>query len=230
MMTSGSSAMARASAMRRPMPPESSPGRRPSAPRNPTAFSSITSRSCRGHRRSAAPGPRSCSQGFPSPTIIPRNRRPLSRRCSKLCPPKKAREPRMGIVDRVKNIPLTPKTEWDVTAAETTPNQALVTGYVRPLALIAALAGFLSSAVIGHSMGFLGGTFRMPILWALAMLVFHIVAGVAGVYLLAFIVEALAPTLRWEKNFNQARKLVAYAYTAGAGGAGLGILPYLGRR
>ncbi len=134
----------------------------------------------------------------------------------------------MGIVDRVKNILLTPKTEWDVIAAETTPNQALVTGYVLPLVVIAALAGFVSSAVIGHSMGFLGGTFRMPILWALAMLVFHIVAGVAGVYLLAFIVDALAPTFGGQKNFNQAMKLVAYAYTAGAVGAVFGILPYLG--
>src|SRR5258707_9100183 len=77
-------------------------------------------------------------------------------------------------------------------------------------------------------MGFLGGTFRMPILWALAMLVFHIVAGVAGVYLLAFIVDALAPTFGGQKNFNQAMKLVAYAYTAGAVGAVFGILPYLG--
>ena len=134
----------------------------------------------------------------------------------------------MGLIDRVKNILITPKTEWDAIAAETTPTKAVVTGYVLPLVVVAALAGFVSSALIGHSMGFLGGTFRMPIMWALGMLVYQIVAGVAGVFLLAFIVDALAPTFGGQKNFNQAMKLVAYAYTAGAVGAVLGIVPWLG--
>lgn len=134
----------------------------------------------------------------------------------------------MGMIDRVKNILLTPKTEWDVIAAETTPTKAVVTGYVLPLVIVAALAGFVSSALIGHSMGFLGGTYRMPIMWAIGMLVYQIIAGVGGVFILAFIVDALAPTFGGQKNFNQAVKVVAYAYTAGAVGAVLGIVPWVG--
>ena len=134
----------------------------------------------------------------------------------------------MGMVDRIKNILITPKTEWDVIAAETTPAKSVVMGYVIPLAVISAVAGFVSSALIGHSMALLGGTFRVPILWALAMMLYHIVAGVAGAFVLAFIVNALAPTFNGQKSFDQAMKLVAYSYTAGMVGAVLGILPWLG--
>ncbi len=134
----------------------------------------------------------------------------------------------MGMVDRVKNILITPKTEWDVISAETTPTKAVVVGYVIPLAVIGALAGFVSSALIGHSLGFLGGTFRMPIGWALALMVYQIVAAVGGAFVLAFIVDALAPTFGGQKSFDNAMKVVAYSYTAATVGAVLGILPYLG--
>ncbi len=46
MMSMGSSAIARASATRRAMPPESSEGIMSCAPRSPTAFSFISTRSC----------------------------------------------------------------------------------------------------------------------------------------------------------------------------------------
>jgi hypothetical protein len=40
----------------------------------------------------------------------------------------------MKIVDRIKNILLTPKTEWPVIAGESASTQELMTGYVAPLA------------------------------------------------------------------------------------------------
>ena len=134
----------------------------------------------------------------------------------------------MGIIDRVKNIMITPKTEWDVIAAETTPVKNVVVGYVIPLAVISAIAGFVSSALIGHSMGFLGGTYRTPMMWALALMLYRILAGVAGAFVLAFIVDALAPTFGGQKSYEQAMKLVAYASTGGMVGAVLGIVPWLG--
>ena len=39
----------------------------------------------------------------------------------------------MALVDRVKNILVTPRTEWGVIAAEPATSGALVTGYVIPL-------------------------------------------------------------------------------------------------
>ncbi len=49
----------------------------------------------------------------------------------------------MSIVDRAKNICLTPNTEWPVIAGESAQTGALITGYVLPLAAIGAVAGFI---------------------------------------------------------------------------------------
>ena len=70
----------------------------------------------------------------------------------------------MGIIDRVKNILITPKTEWDVIAGESSSTGGLLTGYVLPLAGISALAGFIGTSLIGTST-FFAGTIRMPIVW-----------------------------------------------------------------
>ncbi len=134
----------------------------------------------------------------------------------------------MGMIDRVKNILLTPKTEWDVIAAEPTKTKDVVVGYLLPLAVVSAIAGFISVAIIGTAMGFLGGTARMPMMWALVLLVYKLVSVVIGAFVLAFIIDALAPTFGGQKNFDNAMKLVAYSYTAGVVGAVLAILPYLG--
>ena len=134
----------------------------------------------------------------------------------------------MKLIERAKNILLTPKTEWDVIAAETTTTKEVVVGYVVPLAVISAIAGFISVALIGTAMGFLGGTFRMPILWALVLTVYKLVSVVVGAFVLAFIVDALAPTFGGQKSFDNAMKLVAYSYTAGVAGAVLAIIPILG--
>ena len=49
----------------------------------------------------------------------------------------------MNLVDRAKNMIVTPKTEWNVVAAEATPQAELITGYLLPLAGISAIAGFI---------------------------------------------------------------------------------------
>jgi hypothetical protein len=118
----------------------------------------------------------------------------------------------MNIVERVKKILVTPKTEWDVIAGETTPTPALMTGYVLPLAAVAAIASFIGHVFIGTSMGFLG-TYRMPITWGIAMLVWNLVGAVIGVFVIAFAVDFLAPTFGGTKNFAQALKIAAYTYT-----------------
>src|SRR5512147_2530289 len=46
----------------------------------------------------------------------------------------------MTVVDRVKNICLTPNTEWPVIAGEPASPASLITGYVAPLAAIGAVA------------------------------------------------------------------------------------------
>ncbi|HUQ27230.1 MAG TPA: Yip1 family protein [Usitatibacter sp.] len=122
----------------------------------------------------------------------------------------------MNIVQRVKNIILTPKTEWDVIATEPTAPKQLVTGYVIPLAAIGAIAIFLASAMFGM------------FLFGLVMGVWHLVVIVASVLVSAFVIDALAPTFAGQKNFAQALKVAAYSFTPSLVGAVLLIIPILG--
>ncbi len=132
----------------------------------------------------------------------------------------------MKLIDRAKNILLTPKTEWDVVATETTPVAAIVTGYILPLAAIAAIAQFISFCVIGTITPL--GTFRMGIGWGVAMMVYQFVMYFVAVFVAAAIIDFLAPTFGATKGFDRAFRVAAYTYTAAWIGAVLGIIPWLG--
>ena len=68
----------------------------------------------------------------------------------------------MDIVARVKNICLTPSSEWSVIAGETTPAGGLIAGYVLPLSAIGAIAGFIGGSLIGYTLPFVG-SYRVPV-------------------------------------------------------------------
>jgi Yip1 domain len=133
----------------------------------------------------------------------------------------------MELVDRVKNILLTPKTEWDVISAETTPQKTLILNYVLPLAALAAIMHFISLFLVG-TRGMFGGVIRVPMLWAATMAIYQLVMAVVAVFVIGFIIDALAPTFGGQKNMNQAVKVAAYSFTAAWVGSVFGILPYLG--
>jgi hypothetical protein len=118
----------------------------------------------------------------------------------------------MNLADRAKNIVLTPKTEWAVVEAEPTTIQEIYSGYVVPLALIPVVAGFIGASIVG--MGVPGiGNFRVPLGLGVASAVVQFGLGLALVYVLALIVDGLAPTFDGQKNLTAAFKLAAYAYT-----------------
>ena len=119
----------------------------------------------------------------------------------------------MGIVDRVKNILLTPKTEWTVIAGETASTGELMGGYVAPLAGISVLCGFIGSSVVGMSLPFVG-TYRTPILAGIGVAVFSFVMAFVGIFIMSLIINALAPTFGAEKNPAQAMKVAVYSMTA----------------
>jgi hypothetical protein len=131
------------------------------------------------------------------------------------------------IIARAKNILLTPRTEWPVIAAEPETVGGLFSGYIVVMAAIPAVIGFLSMSVIGQS-NFLLGSYRTPMATGLEIAVVSYVFSLLGVFVLALIVEALAPTFGGEKNRVQAVKTVAYAYTAGWVASIIGIVPGLG--
>jgi hypothetical protein len=128
----------------------------------------------------------------------------------------------MNLVERAKNIIMTPKTEWPVIAAETPNVGAIMTGYVIPLALIPAVATVIGYGLIG--MGFLGASFK----WGIAMGVTSFVSTVLGVYLTSFVVDFLAPNFGSQKNFGRAMQLVAYSYTPAWVAGILSVVPVIG--
>jgi hypothetical protein len=118
----------------------------------------------------------------------------------------------MSLVDRAKNIIVTPKTEWEAIAAQSTPAAQVIAGYVVPLAAIAALAWFVGVSIVGVSTPFTGNM-RVGMAWGLVAAILHVVMSVVMVYVLAFIIDALAPSFGAQKAFPQALKVAAYAYT-----------------
>ena len=133
----------------------------------------------------------------------------------------------MQLIQRAKNIVLTPKTEWEAIAADPTPTGKIVTGYVLPLAAVAAIAGFIGMCLVGMSLPFLG-TYRMGIGWGVALAIYNVIMAVVFVYVVGFIVDALAPTFGGQKSMAQAVKFAAYSYTPAWLAAVFTIVPALG--
>jgi hypothetical protein len=120
----------------------------------------------------------------------------------------------MNIVERVKKILLEPKKEWEIIARETVNTSELYKSYVVPLAAIGPVASIIGMSIVGMSMP-MAGTFRLPLTNSIGSAVVQYVLSLVGVYVLALIVDFLAPTFSGEKNSSQALKLAAYSYTAG---------------
>src|SRR4051812_38989770 len=114
----------------------------------------------------------------------------------------------MNIVERAKNLLLQPKTEWTVIDAEPHTVQGLYTQYVMILAAIGPVAAFIGLSLVGMS-GF-GFSYRVPIGVGLAQMVMSYLLSLGAVYLMALIIDALAPTFGGEKNFMQAFKVAAF--------------------
>jgi hypothetical protein len=118
-----------------------------------------------------------------------------------------------NLIERVKNILLKPNTEWDVIAGESPDVPKLYTGYVLPLIALAAVCAFIGTSLIG--VGVMGYGYRVPIVTGVVMAVLQVAMGVAGVFVMALVTNALAPTFGSQQDVNQAHKLAAYGGTAG---------------
>ena len=101
----------------------------------------------------------------------------------------------MSIFDRVKGIIVDPRSEWLKIAAEPATVQSIYTGWIMILAAIGPLALLVAT----HSLQ-----------WALAQYVLSMVT----TFVLAAIVDALAPSFGGTKDFVASLKLIAYSYTA----------------
>jgi hypothetical protein len=119
----------------------------------------------------------------------------------------------MSLVDRVKRILMSPRTEWQVIDAEPTTPAQLYTGYIVPLAAIGPIAQLIGYSVFGISVPFMG-TYRVPIGSAITSALVTYVLSLAATYVLALIIDALAPTFNGQRSQIQALKVAAYSSTA----------------
>jgi hypothetical protein len=120
----------------------------------------------------------------------------------------------MNLVERVKGILLNPKGEWQTISGETTTIPELYKTYIVILAAIGPVASIIGMSIVGISLPFVG-SFRIPITTSITSAVVHYILTLVGVYILALIIDALAPTFSGEKSINQAFKVATYSYTPG---------------
>jgi hypothetical protein len=118
----------------------------------------------------------------------------------------------MPLLDRAKHLLLTPRSEWEVIDGEGASVAALYTGYILPLAAIGPVARVVGSSLFGIPYG--RGVYRVPVGAAITAAVVMYVLSLAGVYVLALIIDALAPTFGGVKHQGHALKVAAYSSTA----------------
>ena len=131
----------------------------------------------------------------------------------------------MALIDRVQSILLRPRQTWPTIAAESADVASIYTGYVCILAAIPAIAGFIGLSLIG--VGGFGVSIHIPIITGIVRMIVGYVLSLVMVFVLALIVDALAPTFGGTKNPIQALKLVAYGLTASFVGGIFNLIPSL---
>src|SRR5512143_907345 len=132
----------------------------------------------------------------------------------------------MALMERAKNILLQPKQEWPVIDTEQTSVGSLYTGYIIPLSAIGPLAAVSGWSVFGMRVPF-AGSMRIPIGYGIKGAVIGYVLALLSPFVLALIIDALAPTFGGQKNQIQALKAAAYSSTAGWVGGIFTLIPVL---
>lgn len=125
----------------------------------------------------------------------------------------------MNIIERVKNILITPKTEWEVINAETDSIQTVLTTYVLPLAVVSAVGSLL------HGFLFPG---YVSLTYFVAMAIVGLISILIAFYISAYVIDALAPSFNSEKNLNKSAQLAAYSWTPTFIAGLLSFIPAIG--
>jgi hypothetical protein len=115
-----------------------------------------------------------------------------------------------NLIQRVINILVRPKTEWQVIDNEQPNTMKLLAGYVFVLALIPAVALFIRYGIIGYlEYGRLERSIGEGISRAIIMLL----GTVASTYIFAYIIDLLASSFESEKSIGKSLQLATYSLT-----------------
>lgn len=132
------------------------------------------------------------------------------------------------LIARVKGILLAPKREWTVIAGEAIPASAIYLRYVAPLAAVGAVASVVGATYAGVPLPSEDASVRIGIGAALAGAAFHFALTFVTVFIVALIVNALAPTFGGQRDALRSLKVTAYSFTPAWVAAILMIMPSLG--
>lgn len=113
----------------------------------------------------------------------------------------------MSLIDRAKNILLTPKTEWTKIDAEPATVAGLFTGYAVILALLPVIGTLLAVTLSLGPYRYFGMNYFIT--WA----ILSYVIGLVVLYVMGIIANALAPSFDGTKDQVSAMKLVVYSAT-----------------
>jgi hypothetical protein len=125
----------------------------------------------------------------------------------------------MNLIERAKNIILTPKTEWPIIDTETATPGSLLGSYVLPMAIISSLGALFAGLVWAGSWG---------IQFYLVTVCISIVSIIISYYIAVYVVDMLAPSFNSEKNINKSAQLIAYSNTPAWIAGLLSFIPFLG--
>jgi len=132
----------------------------------------------------------------------------------------------MNLIERAKAILLKPAETWPVIDAEPASVASIYKDWLIILAAIPAVCGFIGMSLVG--VGAFGFGYRVPIVGGLVAAVFGYVLSLVIVFVMALIVDALAPSFGGTKSQVGALKVMAYGMTAVYVAGLLKLVPALG--
>lgn len=115
----------------------------------------------------------------------------------------------MNLVARAKGILTNPRQECAAIDAEPLDLGQLLVGYVLPLAAIGPIATIIGFSAFGG-----GGMFKVSMGTAIGIAITSYILTIVGIFLLAWVINALAPTFSATQSMPQAIKVAAYSATA----------------
>jgi Yip1 domain len=130
------------------------------------------------------------------------------------------------IIERARSLLVSPRTEWPVIAAEPATVAGLYRDYIVVVAAVPPICQFVKTSILGYAwhgfrvyrLGFGTGLTGAIVEYALSLL---------AVYVLAVIIESLAPSFAGQPSRVQALKVAGYSYTASWAAGVAQILPGL---
>lgn len=117
------------------------------------------------------------------------------------------------VIERARSLLAAPRTQWPLLAGEPATVAGLYRDYIMVLAAIPPVCHFIKISILGYAWhGF--RVYRLGVGAGLTAAVIEYAMSLLAVYVLAVIIESLAPNFAGQPDRIQALKLAGYSYTA----------------